>query len=80
MTLAVLPSVLVERSHAAWRALGASLWLVRQLRFGLQLPWTQEEPYWRQRTYLLSRKDSLSAQTEVEWWLIKRFVRSATES
>lgn len=72
------PSVRVGKAHAAWTALGASPWLVRQLRFGLQLPWTGAVPYRRPRAYPMGREGADFVQVEVERWLRKGFVRQAT--
>jgi hypothetical protein len=39
-----LPFVRVEHACREWVGIGARDWLVRQLRFGLQLPWTRRPP------------------------------------
>jgi Reverse transcriptase (RNA-dependent DNA polymerase) len=68
----------VGRSFATWRKLGASPWLVRQLRFGLQLPWTSEVPYQRPRSYPLTPVDQKFARKEVTRWVNRGFARRAT--
>jgi hypothetical protein len=57
LTAMIPPFVAVGRSHQAWTDIGASPWLVRQLRFGLQLPWTRRPQTIRAREYCLSPED-----------------------
>jgi Reverse transcriptase (RNA-dependent DNA polymerase) len=73
------PFVAVGQAHRAWTEIGASDWLVRQLRFGLQLPWRRKPP--RSvlvRSYNLRPADLGFARGEVRRWLTAGYCRLAT--
>lgn len=70
--------VRVERSHAAWTVPGATAWLVRQLRFNLELPWTRVVPYQRPRVYPMGREDAEFLHMEMDRRRQKVFVRQGT--
>jgi hypothetical protein len=73
------PFVKVGRAHSAWAEIGASDWLVRQLRFGLQLPWRRKPPVSaRIRSYNLSPADLGFACDEVRRWMTAGFCRRAS--
>jgi Reverse transcriptase (RNA-dependent DNA polymerase) len=72
------PFVAVGRSHQAWTDIGASHWLVRQLRFGLQLPWTRRPQNIRAREYCLSPEDLAFARSEVQRWMTAGYCREAS--
>ena len=74
----VAPAVRVGQCHAAWTKIGASPWLVRQLRYGLQLPWQRRPPYMTPREYPLSAEDAAFASSEIARWLALGFVRRPT--
>jgi hypothetical protein len=59
------PFAEVGRAHEAWADIGASPWLVRKLRFGLQLPWNRKPRNTRAREYNLSPEDLAFARGEV---------------
>lgn len=46
----------VGAAHQEWLRIGATLWLARQLRFGLQLPWKHPPRYQRTPSYKLEPK------------------------
>jgi hypothetical protein len=72
------PFVAVGQAHRAWAAIGASEWLVRQLRFGLQLPRRRKPPRSAQiRSYNLSPADLGFACEEVRRWMTVGFCRRA---
>jgi hypothetical protein len=74
------PFVAVGRAHRAWSEIGASEWLVRQLRFGLQLPWRRKPPRSaRVPSYNLSPADLEFACSEVQRWMTAGFCRRASE-
>lgn len=72
------PAVRVGQCHSAWTRLGASPWLVRQLRFGLQLPWLRQVPYMSPKEYPMSSTAAAFASQEVARWLALGFVRRPT--
>lgn len=65
LLMSVPPEVRVGRSHAAWMEIGASSWLVRKLRFGLQLPWVPPVQYRRPRQYPMSPEAGKFTTAEV---------------
>jgi ribonuclease HI len=71
------PFAAVGRAHQAWTDIGASPWLVRQLRFGLQLPWNRKPRTTRAREYNLSLEDLLFARCEVGRWVSAGYCREA---
>jgi ribonuclease HI len=76
--MAAPPFVTVGQAHKAWAEIGASDWLVRQLRFGLQLPWRRKPPRsTRIRSYNLSPADLGFACAEVRRWMTAGFCRVA---
>jgi hypothetical protein len=71
----------VGPAHYAWAEIGASDWLVRQLRFGLQLPWRRKPPRSaRICSYNLSPNDLGFACDEVRRWMLSGFCRRASAS
>jgi hypothetical protein len=58
--------------------IGASPWLVRQLRFGLQLPWNRMPRNTRARGYSLSPEDLAFARDEVRRWIAADYCREAS--
>jgi hypothetical protein len=68
----------VGRAHRAWAEIGASPWLVRQLRFGLQLPWNRKPRNTRAREYNLSPTDLDFSQREVRRWIEAGYCREAS--
>jgi hypothetical protein len=73
------PFVAVGRSHQAWTDIGASPWLVRQLRFGLQLPWNRKPRNIRAREYNLSPEDLAFARCEARRWVKAGYCREASD-
>jgi hypothetical protein len=71
------PFAAVGRTHQAWTGIGASPWLVRQLQFGLQLPWNRKPRITRARDYNLSLEDLLFARCEVGRWVSAGYCREA---
>jgi hypothetical protein len=71
------PFVAVGRAYQAWADIGASPWLVRQLRFGLQLPWNRKPRSSRAREYNLSLADLAFARREVQRWVEVGYCREA---
>jgi hypothetical protein len=64
------PFVAVGLAHHSWTEIGASDWLVCQLRFGLQLPWKRKPPKsGRIPSYNLSPGDLGFACGEVLRWM-----------
>jgi hypothetical protein len=74
---ATAPCRQVGRSFATWQKLEASPWLVRQLRFGFQLPWTSEVSHQRPRSYPLTPVDRAFAVEELVRWVDCGFARRA---
>jgi hypothetical protein len=71
---------LVGHAHSAWQEIGASNWLVRQLRFGLQLPWRRKPPRSaRIPSYNLSPADLAFARGEMRRWMTAGFYRRASD-
>jgi hypothetical protein len=77
--VATPPFVAVGREHRAWAEIGASDWFVRQLRFGLQLPWRRKPPWSaRIRSHNLSPADRGFAFDEVRRWMAAGFCRQVS--
>jgi hypothetical protein len=74
----VAPFVTVGSAHQAWTDIGASSWLVRQLRFGLQLPWIRKPRNSRAREYNLSLEDLAFSQREAQRWVDSGYCREAS--
>jgi hypothetical protein len=74
------PFAAVGRAHQAWADIGASPWLVRQLRFGLQLPWNRKPRNTRAREYNLSPEDLAFARGEVLRWIAAGYCREASDA
>jgi hypothetical protein len=73
------PFEAVGRAHGAWAEIGSIAWLVRQLRFGPQLPWRRKPPRSaRVPSYDLSPGDLEFACGEVQRWMTAGFWRGAT--
>ena len=73
------PFVAVGLAHHSWTEIGASDWLVRQLRFGLQLPWKRKPPKSGQiPSYNLSPADLGFACGEVLRWMTAGYCRRAS--
>ena len=68
----------VGAPHLEWTKIGASPWLVRHLRFGLQLPWTSEPSRQRISEYKLEPSHAWFAKEEVEQWLEMGYARTAS--
>lgn len=73
------PYVQVGRAYRTWAKIGASKWLVRQLRYGLQLPWTRRIPYAYPREYPMHPDQTEFAKSEVKRWVTSGFAREATD-
>jgi hypothetical protein len=71
------PFVAVGRAHQAWTDIGSSTWLVRQLRFGLQLPWNRKQSNMRAWEYNLSPTDLEFTRREVHRWIEAGYCREA---
>lgn len=72
------PYVSVGRAYKEWEEIGASPWLVRQLRYGIQLPWRSLPGRERRvREYPLSPGDRSFSKMEIDRWLASRFIRRA---
>jgi Reverse transcriptase (RNA-dependent DNA polymerase) len=79
VTMQAPPFVSVGQAHSAWAEIGASDWLIRQLRFGLQLPWRRMPPRSaRIPSYNLSLADQGFACGEVKRWMTAGFCRRAS--
>ena len=77
----VPPFIAVGQAHSAWTDIGASDWLVRQLRFGLQLPWRRMPPRSARLTsYNISPADQAFACGEVRRWVMAGFCRRASDA
>lgn len=74
------PAVRVGFSYRKWGAIGVSTWLVRQFRYGLQLPWIWEAPYRQPRPYPMTKMEAEFASQEVDRWIKKGSVRYATKA
>jgi hypothetical protein len=59
------PFVAVGSAHPAWTDVGASPWLVWQLRYGLELPCNRKPRNMRAREYNLSPMDLEFSRREV---------------
>lgn len=79
MTGGRAPYALVGESYEEWEKIGASPWLVRQLRFGLQLPWKSEPRFQGTPRYSLEPNHSQFAEEEIRRWLRVGFARLATD-
>jgi hypothetical protein len=75
----IQPFAAVGRSHQAWTDIGASPWLVRQLRFGLQLPWNRNPWNIRAREYNLSPEDLVFARCKARRWVKVGYFREASD-
>ena len=64
--------------YRQWELIGSSPWLVRQLRFGIQIPWVKDPPYRRPRAFELSPKEACFAEEEIRRWMMLGFSRRAT--
>jgi hypothetical protein len=73
-----MPFAAVGCAHQAWADIVASPWLVRQLRFGLQLPWNRKPRNTRARENNLSPEDLAFARGEVQRWIAARYCREAS--
>jgi hypothetical protein len=77
----VLPLIGVGQAHSAWTDVGASDWLFRQLRFGIQLPWRRMPPRSALITsYNLIPADQEFACGEVRRWMMACFCRDASDA
>lgn len=74
------PFVKVGNAHEEWAKIGANEWIIRQIRFGLQLPWTSEPGFQFVSEYDLGPRDLEFARKEVARWLRMGYVRRATDS
>jgi hypothetical protein len=75
------PIVAVGLAHSAWAEIGASDWLICQLRFGLQLPWRRMPTRSAQiPSYNLSPADQGFACGEVKRWMTAGFCRRASDA
>jgi hypothetical protein len=74
----IAPFVTVGRAHQAWTEIGASPWLVRQLRFGLQLPWIRKPRNPWAREYHLSPEDLAFSRREAQRWVDSGYCRQAS--
>lgn len=71
------PFLRVGESHLEWERIGASPWLIRQLLFGLQLPWISKPKIQRKSVYPLEPVHREFAEREVQRWVSKGFLREA---
>lgn len=60
------PHARVRRSVKAWRALGASRWVVRNILDGAQIPWKRRPRYYRARAFPVAEQDKEFALAEME--------------
>lgn len=74
------PPYRVAQSWRQWQSIGGSPWLVRQLRFGIQLPWVRQIPSRQTREYPLPPAERQFAQVEISRWLARGFVRLVTRA
>lgn len=74
----MIPSTRVRRAWKTWERIGASNWLIRQLRFGIQIPWTRQVPYRQPRAYPLKELDRVFALQKIERCMSFGFARRAT--
>lgn len=56
----------MRRAVKAWRALGASRWVIRTILEGAQIPWKRRPRYHRARPYPVAAKDQAFALAEME--------------
>lgn len=70
----------VGARYRAWEEIGATPWLVRQIRFGIQLPWTGPCRFQHRSSYDLSPAHQKFAREEVQRWLSLGYVRKANPS
>lgn len=56
----------MRRAIKAWRALGASRWVIKTILEGAQIPWKYCPRYHRARPYPVARKDQAFALAEME--------------
>lgn len=73
------PFARMGASHKEWERIGASPWILRQLRFGLQLPWTREPMYRPIRSYKLQSTEAMFAREEFKRWTTEGYARPATK-
>lgn len=72
------PFVTVVGRYMEWVKIGASPWIVRQLRFGIQIPWIRKPKHTiRVPDYNLAPADAFFAKKEVERWLVHGLCRRA---
>lgn len=55
----------MRRAVKAWRALGASRWVIRTILEGAQIPWKRRPRYHRARHYPVAAKDQAFALAEM---------------
>lgn len=72
------PFVVVGKLHNEWASIGARPWIVRQLRFGIQIPWERKP----KRTIKIPEYNSAVADAsvymkEVRRWMALGFYRRA---
>jgi hypothetical protein len=73
------PFVAVGLAHRSWTEIGASDWVVRQLRFGIQLLWNRKPPRsGRIQSYNINPTDLVFACGEVLWWTKAGYCHRAT--
>jgi hypothetical protein len=72
------PLAAAGRAHQAQADIGAIPWLVRQLRFGLQLPWNRRPRNIRALEYNLSPEDLVFACGQVRRWIEAGYYREAS--
>lgn len=77
-TCTVRPFVATKRALKAWRALGASWWVLETIGRGIQIPWTRRPPPFRARGYKLSAADTEWAKGELVRWLAAGYLKELT--
>jgi hypothetical protein len=66
------------RAHQAWADIGACPWMVRQLRFGLQMPWNRKPRNNRARECNPSPEDLVFARGEMRRWIAAGYCREVS--
>lgn len=72
------PFALVGAAHQVWERIGATPWLLRQLRYGLQLLWLASPMYQAKSRYDLEPAQARFAEKEVRRWVRLEYTLQAT--
>ena len=72
------PYVRLGQAADQWDNIGASSWLIRQIKYGIQLPWTREPSSQHTRRIRMTGEDRAFEEEEILRWVALRYARRAT--